>query len=124
LKAKPPSDHAKIERKTFDTIHDYFLAILSAISFRTQQRNAHLRNPCKDLTTLFIDTKGVGTFDFDLSTEDKNKLIQSGWDTVFKFKNQDPPPTFPILLEELPKDITAPPNSSSFLRRLLCCSFK
>lgn len=70
--AEPP----KTEIKDF---FDYTLALIKTLM--NAQNNAHLHGDDWQ-RSVYIDSLGVGTTDFDLSDERKNALVQSGSDGV------------------------------------------
>ena len=90
--AEPP--HAKIE-DFFDYIGALFKAILNV------QENQHLHSDdwCR---TIYIDTVGVGTTEFDLDDQKKKKLVTEGkkatqvyFDWYDKFDPANPPKNHP-----------------------------
>ncbi len=68
-------DHAEPVSKTIDSFFDYSWALVNTILEAQQSNHLHSDDWCR---TVYIDTVGVGTTDFDLSDDKKNELIDSG----------------------------------------------
>ncbi len=68
-------DHAEPPRKKIDDFFDYTKALINTVI--QAQQNYHLHSD-DWARTIFIDTLGVGTTDFDLTDVKKEALIQSG----------------------------------------------
>ncbi len=68
--AEPPSTHV-------DDFFDYGWALIKTVM--NAQNNAHLHGDDWQ-RSVYIDTLGVGTTDFDLSDTNKRKLVKSGSD--------------------------------------------
>lgn len=68
--------------RTIDGIADYIYGLVETIL--TSQQNRHLHGDDWH-RTIYIDTKDVGTIDFDLSDEKKEMLITSGNEGVTKY---------------------------------------
>lgn len=84
--AEPP--HHKI-----DNFFDYTWALINTVL--EAQQNTHLHSD-DWARTVYIDTLGVGTTDFDLDDAKKKALIKSGKDNTLKYfdwyDNSDPKP--------------------------------
>lgn len=72
-------DHAEPPHEKIDNFFDYAWALVSTIV--DAQQNAHLHSDDWH-RTIYIDTLGVKTTEFDLSDEKKKALAQSGTDGV------------------------------------------
>jgi NTE family protein len=68
-------DHAEPPRKNIDGFFDYTWALVRTIL--EAQQNSHLHSD-DWARTIYIDTLGVGTTDFDLSHDRKEALVASG----------------------------------------------
>lgn len=68
-------DHAEPPHEKIDNFFDYAWALVSTIM--DAQQNAHLHSDDWN-RTIYIDTLGVKTTEFDLSDEKKKALVQSG----------------------------------------------
>jgi len=68
-------DHAEPPHEKIDTFFDYAWALVSTIM--DAQQNAHLHSDDWH-RTIYIDTLGVKTTEFDLSDEKKKALVKSG----------------------------------------------
>jgi NTE family protein len=68
-------DHEKPKPKKIDNLFDYTKCLISAV-FNIQS-SMHLHSDDWK-RSIYIDTLGVSTFDFDISRENKLKLIESG----------------------------------------------
>ena len=73
--AEPPSTD-------IDDFFDYTVALIKTVL--NAQNNSHLHSDNWQ-RTIYIDTLGVGTVDFDLSETMKRKLIKSGADGTTKY---------------------------------------
>jgi NTE family protein len=86
--AEPPSSHV-------DDFFDYGLALVKTIL--NAQDNAHLHSDDWQ-RTIYIDSKGVGTTEFNLSDEKKKTLVDSGVNGVseyFKWYDKAPKADLP-----------------------------
>lgn len=68
-------DHAAPASKPIDGFFDYTWALIN--TFMEAQQNSHLHSD-DWARTVYIDTLGVNTTDFDLSDEKKQQLVLSG----------------------------------------------
>jgi NTE family protein len=68
-------DHKKPKPKKIENLFDYTKCLVSAI-FNIQS-SMHLHSDDWK-RSIYIDTLGISTFDFDISKKDKLKLIESG----------------------------------------------
>ncbi|WP_432455724.1 MULTISPECIES: patatin-like phospholipase family protein [unclassified Agarivorans] len=68
-------DHAAPSQQKIDNFFDYSWALIHTIL--EAQQNAHLHSD-DWARTVYIDTLGVSTTDFDLSDEKKKALVESG----------------------------------------------
>lgn len=68
-------DHEKPKPKKIENLFDYTKCLVSAV-FNIQS-SMHLHSDDWK-RSIYIDTKGISTFDFDISKENKLKLIESG----------------------------------------------
>ncbi len=75
-------DHAEPEHEKIDDFFDYAWAMISTIM--ESQQNMHLHGDDWN-RTIYIDTLGVNTTDFDLSDEKKEELIKSGRNGTSRF---------------------------------------
>ena len=66
-----------------DSFKDFTKALIKTL-IDAQQDNAHLESDDWK-RTVYIDTLGIGTTDFDISDHKKDKLIQSGYDCAKKY---------------------------------------
>ena len=66
-----------------DSFKDFTKALIKTL-IDAQQDNSHLESDDWK-RTVYIDTLGVGTTDFDISDHKKDKLIQSGYDCAKKY---------------------------------------
>lgn len=86
-------DHAEPPHYKVDNFFDYAWALISTLM--DAQDSAHLHSD-DWARTVYIDTLGVGTTEFDLSGDKKKALEQSGRDGTAKylqwFNNPDPKP--------------------------------
>jgi len=83
-------DHAEPVHDKIKDFFDYALALIGTIM--EAQQNSHLHSDDWQ-RTIYIDTLGVKTTQFDLSDEVKERLVQSGRDgvtTYFKWFDEDP----------------------------------
>ncbi len=67
--------HGEAAHKQIDNFFDYTWALIATLI--NSQQNTHLHSD-DWARTVYIDTLGVGTTDFDLSDEKKVELIESG----------------------------------------------
>lgn len=86
-------DHAEPPHTKIDHFFDYTWALIHTIL--EAQQSAHLHSD-DWVRTVYIDTLGVGTTDFDLSDDRKGKLVRSGREGTLKyfewFDNSDAKP--------------------------------
>jgi NTE family protein len=75
--SKPPP------KVKIDSFKDFTKALIKTL-IDAQQANSHLESDDWK-RTVYIDTLGVGTTDFDISDHKKDKLIQSGYDCAKKY---------------------------------------
>ena len=75
-------EHTQPRHTKITDLFDYMSALINV--FLESQRNSHLHSD-DWARTVYIDTLGVSTTDFDLSGVKKNKLIQSGKDCTLTF---------------------------------------
>lgn len=75
-------DHAAPERKKID---DFFSYTVSLISTVVSLQDSYHRNSDDWKRTIYIDTLDVKTTQFDISTEKKEELINSGQDHTKKY---------------------------------------
>lgn len=75
-------DHAEPPHKKIDNFFDYTWAFIDTII--ESQQSSHLHND-DWVRTVYIDTIGVGTTDFDLSEAKKKALVKSGKDGATKY---------------------------------------
>lgn len=68
-------DHAEPPHRNIDNFFDYSWALIDTIL--EAQQNSHLHSD-DWARTVYIDTLGVGTTDFDLSDSKKEELVASG----------------------------------------------
>lgn len=66
-----------------DSFKDYTKALIKTL-IDAQQSHTHLESDDWK-RTIYIDTLGVSTTDFDISDQKKDKLIQSGYDCAKKY---------------------------------------
>ncbi|MCC6916995.1 patatin-like phospholipase family protein [Nitrosomonas sp.] len=82
-------DHAEPVKKDINNFFDYTWALVNTVL--EAQQSTHLHNDDWS-RTIYIDTLGVATTDFDLSETRKKELIQSGRDGALAyFKWYDDP---------------------------------
>jgi NTE family protein len=75
-------DHAEPPHKKIDNFFDYTWALVNTVL--EAQQSSHLHSD--DWTrTIYIDTLGVGTTDFDLSDAKKKELVKSGKECTLKY---------------------------------------
>lgn len=84
-------DHAEPPHRKIDNFFDYTWALINTVL--EAQQSSHLHSD--DWTrTIYIDTLGVQTTDFDLTDTKKKELVKSGKDCAQKyfswFDNNDP----------------------------------
>lgn len=75
-------DHAEPPHRKVDNFFDYTWALIHTIL--EAQQNSHLHND-DWARTVYIDTVGVGTTDFDLSDAKKKELVASGKAGALKY---------------------------------------
>lgn len=75
-------DHAEPVHEKIDDLFDYTWALIRTLL--DAQQNAHLHSD-DWARTVYIDTLGVRTTDFDLSDAKKESLIQSGKDGAIRY---------------------------------------
>jgi NTE family protein len=75
-------DGAEPPASDIDDFFDYTIALIKTVM--NAQNNNHLHSDNWQ-RTIYIDTLGVGTVDFDLSETMKRKLIKSGADGTIKY---------------------------------------
>ncbi|MDP4912649.1 MAG: patatin-like phospholipase family protein [Pseudomonadales bacterium] len=75
-------DHAEPPRRPVNNFFDYTWALIHTVL--EAQQGAHLHND-DWARTVYIDSLGVGTTDFDLADARKKALIQSGKDGVTEY---------------------------------------
>jgi NTE family protein len=75
-------DHAEPAHKDIDNFFDYTWALIRTVL--EAQQSSHLHND-DWARTVYIDTLGVGTTDFDLSDTKKKELVKSGRDNALKY---------------------------------------
>ncbi|MDH4320235.1 MAG: patatin-like phospholipase family protein [Desulfobulbaceae bacterium] len=75
-------DHAEPPHKKIDNFMEYTLALINAIV--EAQQNSHLHSD-DWARTIYIDTLGVKTTDFDLSDDKKRELVQSGKEGALRY---------------------------------------
>lgn len=75
-------DHASPAHKKIHNFFEYTWAFINTVL--EAQQNAHLHSD-DWARTVYINTVGVGTTDFDLSDEKKKELIKSGKDGATKY---------------------------------------
>jgi NTE family protein len=75
-------DHAEPVHKEVDNFFEYTWALVNTVL--EAQQNSHLHSD-DWARTVYIDTLGVGTTDFDLSDEKKQELVESGRDGTLKY---------------------------------------
>ena len=75
-------DHAEPQHQNVDNFFDYTWALIHSII--EAQQSSHLHND-DWARTVYIDTLGIGTTDFDLSDVKKKELVQSGKDGALKY---------------------------------------
>lgn len=84
-------DHAEPQHRKIDHFFDYTWALINTVL--EAQQSSHLHSDDWQ-RTVYIDTMGVQTTDFDLSDEKKKALVKSGSDgaiNYFKwFDNEEP----------------------------------
>ena len=68
-------DHAEPPHKQINSFFDYTWALINTVL--EAQQSSHLHSDDWE-RTIYIDTLGVGTTDFDLSAETKLALVASG----------------------------------------------
>ncbi|WP_421319938.1 patatin-like phospholipase family protein [Aeromonas veronii] len=77
-------DHAEPADKNVANFFDYTWALIHTII--EAQQSSHLHND-DWARTIYIDSLGVGTTDFDLPDEKKKKLVESGRDGALTYLN-------------------------------------
>lgn len=75
-------DHAEPPHKKIDNFFDYTWALIHTIL--ESQQNIHLHGD-DWARTIYIDTAGVSTTDFDLADKKKKELIKSGRDGTAEY---------------------------------------
>lgn len=75
-------DHAEPPRTVINDFFDYAKAIVGTLLESQQSQHLHGDDWQR---TVYIDTLGVGTTDFDLDDERKNALVQSGQSGAQKY---------------------------------------
>lgn len=75
-------DHAEPPHKKIDDFFDYTWAFINTVL--EAQQSAHLHND-DWARTVYIDTIGVGTTDFDLDDKKKRALVKSGEKGALKY---------------------------------------
>lgn len=83
-------DHAAPQDNKINDLFDYALGLIKTIY--ENQNNTHLHSDDWH-RTVYIDTKGVNTTEFDLDDAMKKELVKSGADSVkdyFKWYDKDP----------------------------------
>ncbi|SFM79850.1 patatin-like phospholipase family protein [Nitrosomonas communis] len=75
-------DHAELPHKKIDNFFEYTWALIRTIW--EAQQNSHLHND-DWARTIYIDTLGVSTTDFDLSDTKKKELVKSGKEGTLKY---------------------------------------
>lgn len=75
-------DHAEPVHKAIDNFFDYSWALINTVL--EAQQNSHLHGD-DWARTVYIDTLGVGTTDFDLSDKKKKALVKSGRESATKY---------------------------------------
>lgn len=83
-------DHAEPPHKDVSNFFDYTWSLIHTIL--EAQQSSHLHND-DWARTIYIDTLGVGTTDFDLSNTKKKELVQSGRDGALAYFNWYDDPT-------------------------------
>lgn len=84
-------DHAEPAHKDVNNFFDYTWALINTLL--EAQQNSHLHDD-DWIRTIYIDTLGVGTTDFNLSNTKKQELVQSGRDGALAYlKWYDDPTT-------------------------------
>jgi len=68
-------DHAEPKHHEINDLFDYILNLV--ITMKDAQENSHLHSDDWQ-RTIYIDTLGVKTTDFDIDDEKKHALIESG----------------------------------------------
>ena len=89
-------DHAEPPHEKIDNFFDYAWSLVSTIM--EAQQNAHLHSDDWH-RTIYIDTLGVKTTEFDLSDEKKKALVQSGKEgaeAYFKWFDSTDPAVAPV----------------------------
>jgi NTE family protein len=92
-------DGAEPQSKKIDDFFDYIGALFRAILNVQENQHLHSDDWCR---TIYINSVGVGTTDFDLSDAKKRKLVKEGLEatkTYFewydKFDQKNPPKNHP-----------------------------
>jgi len=67
-------------------VWEYSMAVLESALCVSQQLIQHIRGTDK-IRTIYIDTLGVGSLDFNITVEKKNSLVESGWKAAVEFVN-------------------------------------
>jgi NTE family protein len=75
-------DQAEPVHRTIESFFDYALALIGAMTEAQQSMHLHSDDWQR---TIYIDTLGVGTTQFDISDDLKKKLVQSGSDGVIAY---------------------------------------
>ena len=75
-------DHAEPPHKTIDSFFDYTWALIHTVLEAQQNYHLHSDDWCR---TVYIDTIGVGTTDFDLPAKKKRELVNSGRDGALNY---------------------------------------
>ncbi|RJX31028.1 MAG: patatin [Oxalobacter sp.] len=82
-------DHQDPQHKRIDNLRDYIQALVSTVIDAQQDYHLHSDDWQR---TVYVDTLGVKTTDFDLSDQKKKELVQSGRDGALAyFKWYDDP---------------------------------
>ncbi|SER45884.1 NTE family protein [Azotobacter beijerinckii] len=68
-------DHAEHRRNSIESLFDFTRALINTLLEAQQSHHLHSDDWAR---TIYIDTLGVQTTDFNLSDETKKKLIKSG----------------------------------------------
>ena len=75
-------DHAEPPHNKIDDFFDYTWALVNTIMESQQQAHLHSDDWAR---TVYIDTLGVGTTDFDLPDAKKKELVKSGGKGAMKY---------------------------------------
>ncbi len=102
------------EQKQKDNLLHWGLNVLHSLFSFTKQENDYKHHPDEQARTVHINTLDIGTVEFDITEERREKLIQSGERGAIAFLKRFKPLPQPVPISRLHQFIPKNPNSRFF----------